>query len=425
MIILGTVRPLSRHLVEAHPQVSIIARRPIPGSTNLLMETAGNNVNEIASSGRLHPYPDSPVDRLSFWPMGDAVDSVRLVAFVESPLQALNLVEYSSRFSRRVDVVVVGDSSESAPTNRMQIEAVLSHVSPRRIICHESRLWARRPRRSRRAVATGVCALRVHLPAEPHEFVVGEFRSAFSWAVLRRLKVRASSVVVLDDGTAMLRIDRRQSVPRSREQRRQKIKSLMLLAYGIRGSTPRAGLTFFTAYALEDRVAVGDAVVRNDYRTLSAELRNLPVDEDFVYVIGSPLREAGVVDGGDLELAFELARFATDWTGKKVVYVAHRRESAEKLDALREEVSVVTPNMPFEVYPRALGKRPRTIIGYYSSLFLTVPKFWGGSVEIIALEIPRGSVNASSLSFVENVYRYYRTELGSGVRVVEPQTPPA
>ena len=27
MIILGKVRPLSRHLIEAHPQVSIIARR--------------------------------------------------------------------------------------------------------------------------------------------------------------------------------------------------------------------------------------------------------------------------------------------------------------------------------------------------------------------------------------------------------------
>jgi hypothetical protein len=29
MIILGKVRPLSRHLTEAHPQVSIIARRSI------------------------------------------------------------------------------------------------------------------------------------------------------------------------------------------------------------------------------------------------------------------------------------------------------------------------------------------------------------------------------------------------------------
>lgn len=358
--------------------------------------------------------------------MTDTVDTLGLVAFVDSPLQALNLVEYSERFARRVDLVVIGDRAELAPTNRVQIEAVLSHVSPRQIICHESQLWPRRPRRSRLALKFGVSALRAQLPAGPYEFVIGEFRSAFSWAMLRRLKALSRSVVVVDDGTAMLRIDRRHSIPRSREQRRQKFKSLMFLAYGVHGSAPRAGLTFFTAYALEDIVAVGDSIVRNDYRALSAKLRNLPPDDDSVYVIGAPHREAGTVDEGDVELALDLARFAAEWTGKEVVYMAHRRERAEKLDALRKEFRVVTPDVPFEMYPLVIGKRPRAVVGYCSSLFVTIAELLGDSVEITALEIARESINNSWRPFIDNLYRYYRAELGSVVRVVErPTTSPA
>jgi hypothetical protein len=180
-------------------------------------------------------------------------------------------------------------------------------------------------------------------------------------------------------------------------------------------------LTFFTTYILDDHVAASDTIVRNDYRTLSAELRKLPPDEKRVYVIGTPHREAGVVrkDVDDVELALDLIRFAAESTGKEPVYMAHRRERDDKLDALRKEVRVVTPDVPFEIYPLALGKRPRTIVGYCSSLFVTAAELLGDSVEIIALQIPRHCVNDSSLSFVDGIYQYYRTELATAIRVVD------
>ena len=353
----------------------------------------------------------------------EAVDPVTLIAIVFSPLQALNLHEYSQRFDLEVDVVVVGHASALETTTRTQIEAMLSLIAPRKIFYHEWLLRPRRPMGARGALTSGVATLRAHLSTGPYEVVVGDYRSAFSWAVLHCLKALACRIVVVDDGTATLRIDRRRSLWRSRQEWGEKCKSLIFLAFGIRGVVPPPGLTFFTTYALDDHVAAADVVVHNDYRTLSAELLKLPPDDDSVYVIGSPFREAGVVDEGDIELALELTRFAAESTGKEAVYMAHRRERAEKLDAVREEFRVVTPDVPFEVYPQVLGKRPRTIVGYYSSLFVTVAELWGDSVEIIAVKLPRGSVNDSSVAFIEDVYRYYRTELGSIVRVVEPQMP--
>lgn len=351
-----------------------------------------------------------------------ALNPVNLVAFIESPLQALNLLEYSQRFSRPVAVVVVADRPSLGSSNRAQIEAVLALTQPRQIIVHESRLWPQKPRVSKRALDTAVAALRPHLSDGPYEFVVGEFRSTFVWGVLQRLNGSTRDVVVLDDGTAMLRISRRRALPRTSEQWRQQLKRFMFSASGTPVGAPRDGLNFFTAYPLEDRVAIGDTVVHNDYRTLSAELRALPPDDTSVYVIGTPHREAGVVDEGDVELALELTRFAAASTGKDVVYMAHRRESAEKLDILREGVTVVTPPVPFEIYPRVVGKRPRMIVGYYSSLFATVAELLGDTVEITALEIPRDRLNDSWLSFVDDVYRYYRTELESVVRIVDSPT---
>ncbi|GAB3230055.1 hypothetical protein [Mycolicibacterium hippocampi] len=355
--------------------------------------------------------------------MLDAADPPKLIALVGSPLQALNLVEYSERFSREVDIVVVAGLSMLAPASRAQIEATLSLVSPRKIIFHEWRLRARRPRGARRDHASGVAILKANLTDRPYQFIIGEYRSAFCWAALHRLKVPATSIVVVDDGTAMLRIDRRRSLRWSRRRWREIFRGLLFLIFGVRGIAPPDALTFFTTYALEDRVGVGDTIVRNDYRTLRAELHNLPPDDDSVYVIGTPHREAGAVDEGDVELALELIRFASESTGKEVVYMAHRRERTEKLDALRDEVTVITPNVPFEIYPRVLGKRPRTVIGYYSSVFVTLTELLGESVEIIALEIPRNCINDSWLPFVDEVYRYYRNELGACVKVVENPIP--
>ena len=350
--------------------------------------------------------------------MTDAAEA-GLVAIIFSPLQALNLVEYSERFGHKVDVVVVGGVRTLEPASRTQIDGVLSFAAPRKIIYREWHIGPNRPRGARKAVVSAAAELRALLGRGPYEFVIGEYRSAFSWAVVHHLKDLVRNVVVVDDGTAMLRIDRRGSVYQSAKARRQKLKSLVFRLMGVRGVIPAPGVTFFTTYAIDERVAPGDAVVRHEYQGLSAELRALPPDEECVYVVGGPHLEAGEVDRGDIELALELTRFAAHHTGKKVVYMAHRRERSEKLEHLSKEVTVVTPEVPFELYPRVVGKRPKTIVGYYSSVFVTAAQLLGDSVEIVSLEIPRDRINESWHPFVDEVYRYYRTELKSAVRIID------
>lgn len=352
--------------------------------------------------------------------MGD----VHVVAVVSSPLQALNLVEYCWRFDRVVDLVVVGcETAALEPASRLQIDSVLGLISPHAVIFRNWHIRLSEPFGAKKTVAAEADAIRALVNGVDYEFVVGEYRSAFCWAVLHRLGSLASTVVVVDDGTATLRMDRRRSL-RSSKVRRQMLKSLVHLAIGIPGVIPSSGITFFSAYPLDARIADGDVVVPNDYRSLRQKLSCLPVDEEHVFVIGGPYLENGEVDAGDVELALDLARFAAEHTGKEVIYVAHRRERAEKLDDLRRTIKVVTPTVPFELYPLVHGKRTQVLVGYYSSLFVTAAKLYGSSIQIIALQIPRSRINASVLPFVDTVYQYYRTELPTVVEIAESSATP-
>ncbi|MFM8857675.1 MAG: hypothetical protein ACKOI2_10845, partial [Actinomycetota bacterium] len=299
-------------------------------------------------------------------------------------------------------------------------------LNPRQIIYLDGPR-TRRLDKARSVLASGIYKVKRHLAAGAYEVVIGEYRSAFAWALLRKLGVSVRSIVVVDDGTATLRMDRRRRIPRSREGWRLALQRTLLRLVGIRCAVPPAGLIFFTAYAIDDYIAEGDTLVRNDYRSLRDSICGLTPDEDSVYVLGGDVtgpHDAGGVDvyNHELELALELGRFAAADTGKAVIYVAHRREQVEKLDALRKEFTVVTPSVPFEIFPRIIGKRPRAIIAYCSSALVTAAELFGDSVDLTALQLPRAAIQESSRRFIDGIYDYYQREVPA-IRIVQTQRP--
>ena len=345
-----------------------------------------------------------------------------LIAIVASPLQALNVLEYSERFGRKIDLVVVGGVSELEPSSRIQIEEVLSFLRPRQII-YVDFPRTRRLHKVRSTLTSGISEVERHLSATAYEIIVGEYRSPFPWSLLGKLSSAPRSVVVVDDGTATLRMDRRRRMPRSREGWRLELRRNVFRMLGIHAAPPRSGLVFFTTYAIDGSIAEGDTIVRNDYRTLKASFKDLLPDEDAVYVLGADVTSPHRVESAEkasyeLRLALELGHFAAEETGKKVIYVAHRRERSEKLDALRKEFTVVTPAVPFEIFPRTIGKQPRAIVTYCSSALVTAAELFGESVELIALQLPRENLNDSWARVIDGIYDYYQREVPK-VRVVE------
>ena len=79
----------------------------------------------------------------------------------------------------------------------------------------------------------------------------------------------------------------------------------------------------------------------------------------------------------------------------------------------------MTPDVPFEIYPRVIGRRPRFIVDTTHQSSLRRPKLLGNAVDIIALEMPRHQINSSWLPFIDAVYEYHRTELPTAIRIVD------
>lgn len=323
-----------------------------------------------------------------------------------------------------MSLVLVADREAAASSNQDQTAAVIDLVSPERVLTHASRIHLRHPWKSRRDVKLLASELNALLPGGPIEVVVGEFRSPFAWAVVRKLQIPSESRIVIDDGTAMLRINRRMGVPYSRTELRAWLRrftfGFIYRLIGLTATPPATGLTFFSAYDIGDRIHPGDRLVTNDYQVQRTMLRALPPDVENVYLIGTPHLEAGVVTGGDIELALDLIAQAKAQTGLRVVYMPHRRERAEKLDAIRAHCDVLVPDVPFELFPLRQGARPAHVVGYYSSLFVTLSILLGDAVRITAVDIPRANVYGSWQRFLDDVYAEYRTSHAATITVVPP-----
>lgn len=345
-------------------------------------------------------------------------DSSRpLFAILESPLQALNSVEYARRFGKQLDLVLVADRPGLATSNRDQIVAILELAGVGHIFFASGRIDPRRPFQARATVARAERVVQEHFHACDFEVLIGEYRAAFGWALARRLDSWGSDekprpIVVVDDGSAVLNINRRSAMPQPVV--RTLTKRALLGLGGLRGDPPTRSITFFSAFDIGNNLSPSDRLVHNDLRSLRDVTLALPPDVSKVYVVGSPLREAGVVQGDDVDLALNLCAIASSWSQREVIYVAHRRESNQKLEALRKEVEVMTPSVPFELMPQVVGVRPTLIFGYYSSVFTTMSLILGVNVTVVSAPLPKGVVARHMAARVANVYSTYRHDSRPG-----------
>ena len=89
---------------------------------------------------------------------------------------------------------------------------------------------------------------------------------------------------------------------------------------------------------------------------------------------------------------------------KKIIYVAHRRESKEILDKLEISLNCKVENkdIPIELYPLIEGSIPFLIIGFCSTSLFTMPLIYG--VKIKSIFHKELIENNSRSHYIENIY---------------------
>ncbi|WP_434670748.1 polysialyltransferase family glycosyltransferase [Klebsiella sp. B345] len=239
---------------------------------------------------------------------------------------------------------------------------------------------------------------------EPYSLICGEYRSMIFWYICGRFSCR--KVIMLDDGTATLRINRKNRV--FKRTFRDYIYKLFGFVDGF-----MEPVVFFSVYDISLLISSRDTLITHKYDCFKKKMESFPVGDNVVYVIGSPFMEAGVVNDDDIPPTLEMIS-RLKYKYKKVIYISHRRERKEKLVKISEYVSVENLDYPFELLPLALGRKISSIAGFYSSLFDNMYVICGGALTIECFYLPKNTINPSWHSFVSDVYdNYHRYPDGS------------
>jgi hypothetical protein len=145
-------------------------------------------------------------------------------------------------------------------------------------------------------------------------------------------------------------------------------------------------LTFFTVYDLET-VREGDRVIRNDYRRLRslAPSKASPMP-DTVFFIGQCIADGYCEVGAHFKMLSNVGNY---FAGKKIIYVAHPRESPDCINRIRQELhwDIWPSSSVIEQDLIVSGIRPYAVAGLVSSALITMAVLLDPGVEIVSFHI--------------------------------------
>jgi hypothetical protein len=330
------------------------------------------------------------------------------IAFVETGLQALNLVEYQAATGDLADLVVIpvdpGNGSSEQALDVLRFFGVRLPIYRQQ--WHGG--WLK-PGRNAESALDELLALASRV-APVGRLILGEYRLPLNWTFARALDLTGADIVVVDDGTATLRINRVDGITGD---------DMPGPASGL-PYAPLDGVTFFSSYADALHASPHDTVIENRREMLRSRYADLPADESVVFVMGSPLVESGIMAGGDIDIALALVDEARRWRPNAMVaYVPHRRESPAKRRTLGHYCDVIDFARPYELVPPQVGRLPSHYVGTFSSLFGNLASLAPDRLHLRAYRIPEQAISPQHRAGVARCYDDL-AQPGIDVHMIDP-----
>ncbi|MGY3680226.1 hypothetical protein ACVWXU_003849 [Streptomyces sp. TE33382] len=277
------------------------------------------------------------------------------LAFVESPVQLLNVLEWTHAMGGgdpAATTVVVLPPVDPMSRGQLRRMAELARDEGITVRWQEARGESGAPLKALRAL-TGLVRRADHI-------VIGDPFSRYVQLLLTL--VRAPRLTVVDDGTATMefvaQLARGERLVRWHRRGRKGPRELVLApvtATARRRFTPTANRTVEVFTAMPVQAPPGITVTANDFSWTRTRFGPPRISKG-ADLVGTSLVETGVVD----PVPYQEAVAALARTHGATRYFAHRRESAEKLHALEAAtgLEIVRPDLPLELIARRGPHRP-------------------------------------------------------------------
>jgi hypothetical protein len=239
--------------------------------------------------------------------------------------------------------------------------------------------------------------------------------------------IQYNTLYLLDDGTDTIEINKRRlrlesNVPEatfdkspSRTPVPKTIEARLRKKYWNWHLAEVPSVTFFTIYDLD--VRKGDRIISNSYSHLRSLAPPDPVQlPDTIIFIGQCIADGYF----EMDLHFDfLSKVREYFADKKLIYVAHPRETASCLNRIREHLQCeIWPSASVIEYDLFIqGIKPKVIAGFVSSALITLAHLMDSDVEIVCFHIaPEHWIGWKEDA--AGVYNYLRTKEQERVTIV-------
>ena len=344
---------------------------------------------------------------------------------LETPHQLMNALEARQRFPAKDNAaaIVLLKSYTKASFSPLLEDFSWTHTSwmirrPSSTVQSHDRFITATVKRLAACRSDYLLRRQVDALAESMRSVSRLFLGNYNVGYMRHLAHRLADAeaVVLDDGTATLAIAKHRRESRFRDRlsfmdtERSRLREKWAGLYT--RSLPK--ITFFTTYDLD--VEAPDAVMKNDYaffRKMAA--KHEPLDE--VFFLGQPMVEEGFIRR-DLFFS-ELRRVKEHFKNDHLIYLPHKREEAEKVDAIERDLGfgIRRFDVPIEYQMAVRGTRPRVLASFFSSALENSRIIFGPLMPIKCFRLNADDF-PTRRDYVSLIYSHYASKQGEHFEMI-------
>lgn len=234
--------------------------------------------------------------------------------------------------------------------------------------------------------------------------------------------IKYDALYLMDDGTDTIEVNnRRREIPDapreaySRPSVWKRIEGSLRARYGKWNLAEASQVTFFTTYDLD--ITENDHLIKNSYSYLRslAPVQRVHLADTVVF-----LGLCSVDDYFEMDMQLDFLSQAREYFAeKKIMYVAHPRDTASRVTQIREHLhcqlwpssSVIEHDLVVK------GIKPKVVAGFVSSALITLAELMDSDVEIVCFHIAPEHWHHWREDAV-GAYNYIKTKLQHRVTLV-------
>jgi len=221
-------------------------------------------------------------------------------------------------------------------------------------------------------------------------------------------------VLLLDDGNVTFEFSRHRKNNEARNLSAIKKLKMFLKRYlqGLESEVVKH-VCFFTMYDIES--SGNDCVVKNNYSHIKSQISNSQLTGN-IFFLGSPLCEVGVVSSNDY--LKNLSKVINYYGKSNVTYIAHRRESPERLEEIKQclDIRVMYLELPIESYLATTNSMPKIVSSFISSALDSCRVIFGEKLTVVSFKLH--ITDSKEIDKIEKAYKSYEDKVNENFYII-------